>query len=78
MSSTINQNIETEEHFVSLDADISLKCGIVNQVSNNSVVVWRWYPATRDKKSFDDRVLSVGKMLVRQDGKGKAHNFKIC
>ena len=50
------------------DADISLKCGIVNQVTNNSVVVWRWYP---DKKSLDDRVLSVGKMLVRQDGKGE-------
>ena len=44
---------------------MQLKCGVISH--KEEVVVWKW-SKSMDHKS--DRILSVGKMLVRNDGKG--------
>ena len=33
-------------------------------------MVWRWFKNDQERNISGDRVLSVGKMLVRNDGKG--------
>ena len=52
------------EHVVNLGTDVRLACEIV--VGEEEVVVWRLAGP-----GHHDRILSVGKMLVRNDGKGK-------
>ena len=51
---------------------MALKCGIVSP--KEEVVLWKW-SQSMDHKS--DRVLSVGKMLVRNDGKGGKKNIYV-
>ena len=63
-------NHDIAEHFVTLGSDLALKCGIVSP--KEEVVLWKW-SQSMDHKS--DRVLSVGKMLVRNDGKGGNKNI---
>ena len=58
------------QDFVTLGSDLTLKCGIVSP--KEEVVLWKW-SQSMDHKS--DRVLSVGKMLVRNDGKGGKKNI---
>ena len=65
-------NQDIEEHFVSLGSDLPLKCGVIS--TKEEVVVWKW-SESMDRKS--DRVLSVGKMLVRNDGKGERKNIYL-
>ena len=67
-------NQDIEEHFVTLGSDLSLKCGVISP-REEEVVVWKWSQGL-DHKS--DRVLSVGKMLVRNDGKGSKKNILSC
>lgn len=65
-------NQDIEEHFVTLGSDLPLKCGVISP--KEEVVVWKW-SESMDRKS--DRVLSVGKMLVRNDGKGERKNIYL-
>ena len=53
------------EHVVNLGSDVRLPCEIV--MSEEEVVVWRLAGP-----GHHDRILSVGKMLVRNDGKGES------
>ena len=75
-----------EEHFVKLGADVQLECGhqhtrdtegdqegdTEGDTEREAVVVWSWR-AARAPDTSADRVLSVGKMLVRTDGKGEVN-----
>ena len=75
-----------EEHFVKLGSDVQLECGhqhtqdqegdqegdTEGDTEREAVVVWSWR-AARALDTSADRVLSVGKMLVRTDGKGEVH-----
>ena len=71
-----------EEHFVKLGSDVQLECGHQDtrdqegdqegDTEREAVVVWSWR-AARALDTSADRVLSVGKMLVRTDGKGEVH-----
>ena len=45
--------------------DLTMKCNLPIQ-TEDEVLIWKW--RRRDGESY--RVLSVGKMLVRTDGKG--------
>ena len=65
------------EHYVVNGSDLSLSCGVVSDKDSLGLeqpVVWRW----SHQDDINVRVLSVGKMLVRRDGKGlKKSNFSI-
>ena len=74
-----------EEHFVKLGSDVQLECGHQHtrdqegdqegdqlDTEREAVVVWSWR-AARAPDTSADRVLSVGKMLVRTDGKGEVN-----
>ena len=75
---------KAEEHFVKLGSDVQLQCGHQHtrdqegdtegdqelDTERETVVVWSWRAAQAPDTSAD-RVLSVGKMLVRTDGKGE-------
>ena len=78
-----------EEHFVKLGSDVQLECGHQDtrdtegdtegdqegdllDTEREAVVVWSWR-AARAPDTSADRVLSVGKMLVRTDGKGEVN-----
>ena len=67
-----------EEHFVKLGSDVQLECGHQHtrdqegDQEREAVVVWSWR-AARAPDTSADRVLSVGKMLVRTDGKGEVN-----
>ena len=67
-----------EEHFVKLGSDVQLECGhqdtrdTEGDTEREAVVVWSWR-AARAPDTSADRVLSVGKMLVRSDGKGEVN-----
>ena len=52
------------EHVVEAGSDVRLPCQL--EGSQDQVVVWRLAGP-----GHQDRILSVGKMLVRNDGKGK-------
>ena len=52
------------EHVVEEGSDVRLPCQL--EGSQDQVVVWRLAGP-----GHQDRILSVGKMLVRNDGKGK-------
>ena len=67
-SSDMKQNSE-REHYVVNGSDLSLSCGVVSDKDSLGLeqpVVWRW----SHQDDINVRVLSVGKMLVRRDGKG--------
>ena len=53
-----------QEHVVEAGSDVQLPCQV--EGSEDQVVVWRLAGP-----GHQDRILSVGKMLVRNDGKGK-------
>ena len=78
---------KAEEHFVKLGSDVQLQCGhedtrdqegdtegdtedMEGDTEREAVAVWSWRAAQAPDTSAD-RVLSVGKMLVRTDGKGE-------
>ena len=65
--SVSNSDINTEEHFVQPGSDLLLRCEEAKSLEDHQVVVWKW------RKFINDnfRILAVGKMLVRNDGKGK-------
>ena len=75
-SSDMKHNSE-REHYVVNGSDLSLSCGVVSDKDSLGLeqpVVWRW----SHQDDINVRVLSVGKMLVRRDGKGlKKSNFSI-
>ena len=54
-----------QEHVVEAGSDVQLPCQV--EGSEDQVVVWRLAGP-----GHQDRILSVGKMLVRNDGKGNA------
>ena len=56
-----------ESHLVSPGGDVLLKCPVSNP---DVLVVWK-------KGEENGRVLSVGKMLVRMDGKGDNLEIEI-
>lgn len=57
------------EHLVHLGSDVRLPCEIAG-VKEEEVLVWRLAGP-----GHQDRILSVGKMLVRNDGKGELEYF---
>lgn len=66
-SSDMKHNSE-REHYVVNGSDLSLSCGVVSDKDSLGLeqpVVWRW----SHQDDINVRVLSVGKMLVRRDGK---------
>ena len=57
------------EHVVAAGSDVRLHCEV--EGSEDQVVVWRVAGP-----GHQDRILSVGKMLVRNDGKGNSQSVR--